>query len=83
MNKVIALILVGLCVSGCTQPDRAHRVLADQGYTEIKLHGYDWWNCSEEDTYKDKFTAKSPTGKDVSGVVCAGLFFKGSTIRFD
>lgn len=47
------------------------------------MTGYDWLNCSEDDVFHDKFTAKGPTGRRVSGAVCAGLLFKGATIRLD
>jgi len=70
-------------LSACTQPDRAHAVLEGAGYTQIQMQGYDFFNCSEDDTYHDKFTAVGPSGKRVSGVVCAGFMFKGATIRLD
>ena len=79
----LALPFLLFLSTGCTQPDNAKRILEDQGYTEIQMRGYDILNCSEDDAYKDKFIAKGPTGKTVSGVVCAGLMFKGSTIRLD
>lgn len=81
--KTLLAILIAACLAGCTEPDRAHAVLEGAGYTEIRMGGYDWLNCSKDDQYHDKFTAKGPTGKTVSGVVCAGLFFKGATIRLD
>ena len=76
------LLTAAIILAGCTQPDHARKVLESAGYTEIQMQGYDWINCSEDDMYRDKFTAKGPTGKPISGVVCAG-FFKGSTIRLD
>ena len=79
----ILILAAVVAFTGCTQPDHAARILEQQGYTDIKMQGYDFFNCSKDDTYHDKFTAKGPTGKPVSGVVCAGLFFKGSTIRLD
>lgn len=77
------LIIVAILLTGCTQPERAGRVLLESGYTDIQLQGYDWMNCSKDDTYHDKFTAIGPSGRKVSGVVCSGLMFKGSTIRLD
>jgi hypothetical protein len=81
MKKLIVFAMVVL--SGCTQPDVATRVLSGAGYKDIQMHGYDWLNCSKDDQYHDKFTATGPTGQKVSGVVCAGLWFKGATIRLD
>lgn len=78
-----ALLLSAALMSGCTQPETARAILERAGYTQIQMHGYDWFACSKDDTYHDKFTAIGPAGKPVTGVVCAGLLFKGSTIRFD
>jgi len=80
--KLVAMLCVS-ALAGCTQPDHARQVLESAGYTEIQMTGYDWLNCSEDDVFHDKFTAKGPTGRRVSGAVCAGLLFKGATIRLD
>lgn len=80
---IIAAILgISLTLSGCTQPDRSFFTLQDQGYTEIKIGGYAWFMCSEDDNFATRFTAVSPSGTKVSGAVCSA-FFKGATIRFD
>jgi hypothetical protein len=76
-------ILSALVLTACTQPDDSKRVLESAGYTNVQTGGYDFFNCSEDDTFKTRFTATGPNGKQVAGVVCAGLFFKGSTIRID
>lgn len=83
IQMLIWSILAAFCLSACTKPDHAARVLESAGYTDIQMHGYVVFGCSEDDQYHDKFTAKGPTGKPVSGVVCAGLVFKGATIRLD
>lgn len=83
MKRIMTIVAIAMLAAGCTQPDTARRVLESQGYTDIKMGGYDWFNCSKDDMYHDKFTAKGPTGQRVSGVVCAGLLFKGSTVRLD
>ena len=82
-RTIAAIIAAASALAGCTQPDHARKVLEGQGYTEIQMQGYDWLNCSKDDMYHDKFTAKGPTGKPVAGVVCAGLLFRGATIRLD
>ncbi len=78
-----ASLLTILALSACTNNDGAKTVLENNGYTDVKMTGYNIWACSKGDSYHSGFTAKSPAGKQVSGTVCAGLFFKGSTIRFD
>lgn len=81
--KHILTLTAALILSACTQPDDSRRVLESAGYTNVQTGGYDLMNCSQDDTFKTRFTAVGPNGKPVSGVVCAGLFFKGSTIRID
>ena len=74
------VLLVGL--TGCTKPHESERVLRDQGYTDITIQGYGMFRCDEKDTFSTRFTAKSMSGKYVSGTVCSGLL-KGNTIRLD
>lgn len=82
MKHLIVLLAV-LALAGCTDPNNAYRVLSNSGYTNISVGGYDWLNCSKDDFYHTSFYATSPSGQSVNGVVCAGLFFKGSTIRLN
>jgi hypothetical protein len=84
MRPISFIIALGLAftLSGCTQPDRTFFTLQDQGYTEIKIGGYGFLRCSEDDIFATNFTAVNANGARVSGTVCAGIF-KGSTIRFD
>ncbi|AEC53152.1 hypothetical phage protein [Synechococcus phage S-CRM01] len=84
MRPIVFVIVLSLAfgLSSCTQPDRAFFTLQDQGYTEIKIGGYGFLRCSEDDNFATNFTAVNANGSRVSGTVCSGLF-KGSTIRFD
>jgi hypothetical protein len=76
-------ILAALVLVGCTQPDKAAQLLKAQGYTDIEITGFNFFSCSEDDAYHTGFTAKTVTGATVRGTVCAGMFFKGATIRFE
>jgi hypothetical protein len=79
-------LLIGaalLVIAGCTDPENARRILRDSGYTNIAMTGYNWGACSSEDTYHTGFVATSPSGYEVKGTVCAGPFYKNSTIRFE
>lgn len=80
---IIVFIAGMFYLKGFVDPERAKRTLEAAGYTEIQFHGSDLFNCSEDEFSRDKFTAIGLNGRPVSGVVCAGLFFKGSTIRLD
>lgn len=81
--KTTVAILLALSLIGCTRPDSATRVLQDAGYSDIKITGYRWFACGEDDTMHTGFEAKGPTGRRVTGIVCEGLLFKASTIRLD
>lgn len=84
MKKMpLVLVLVTLFLSACTQPNDATRVLENSGYSNVKIEGYAWFACSDDDAFSTKFSATGPTGRPVSGAVCSGLFMKNSTIRLD
>lgn len=78
-----ALVLVAalLAASGsCSRTDMAVSILQSQGFTEIQMHGYQWFACGD-DPFSDGFTATAASGSKVSGVVCSG-FLKSATVRF-
>lgn len=75
------IFLCFLALFSCTNHDKAKSVLSGDGYENIEITGYDWFACSRDDFYSTGFVA-TKNGKRVSGVVCSGLLFKGSTIRF-
>lgn len=60
----------------------ATRVLQANGFTNIKITGYKWFN-GNHDYYNTAFEATSVNGTRVSGNVSRGILFKGSTIRLD
>jgi hypothetical protein len=65
-----------------TDPAGATKTLEDSGFSNVKPGGYSWFGCGKGDLYHTTFKATNAQGKQVSGVVCKGVF-KGSTIRFD
>lgn len=77
---LFALAVLGL--SGCTKPDSARKLLEREGFTDIQITGLRFFGCSEDDWFKTGFKAKK-NGQGATGVVCAGLLFKGATVRFD
>jgi len=81
MKRLMLIAVVAVLANGCTDSKTTTRVLTEQGYTEIEVGGYDAFACSDDDTFATKFTAKGPSGKRVSGVVCSD-WLKGSTVRF-
>ncbi len=80
-----ALMLALVCLPGCYAPDAAQTALADAGYTQVAVSRAPllaFSKCSSGDDYEAWFTGTGPTGRAVSGAVCAG-WFKGSTVRLD
>ncbi len=80
--KKIALIAALVALAGCTDEPKARRALESNGYTDIKITGYDPFGCDTHDTFATGFQARSPNGQFVEGVVCSD-WMKGATIRFD
>lgn len=74
--------LVAAACGGFTDPKGATRVLQDQGYTNIEITGWRPFAGSDDDTFHTGFSATSPGGRRVTGVVTSG-FFKGNTVRLD
>lgn len=82
MKKILLAVTLAMFVGCASNPSGAEQVLLDAGYTSITIEGLAPLSCGKEDFYRTSFTAIGPTGRPVSGAVCAGLFFKGATIRF-
>jgi hypothetical protein len=76
---LVALLLIA--PRACTSPDETVRQLSQMGYTEIKTTGYDFFACSDDDSFSTGFEATSPNGTRVTGVYCSG-WMKAGTIRF-
>lgn len=75
---VFAIILVAI---GCDDPNGSERVLRQSGYTNIKAGGYRYIYNGNDD-YVTEFSATSPNGEKVTGVVTYS-WGKGRTIRLD
>ena len=87
-NLITFFLILGVCLltlflSGCTKPKETKKILTNLGYTDVKITGYRYFGCSEDDHYHTGFTADSRAGANVSGVVCSGFLTKGSTVRYD
>jgi hypothetical protein len=80
MKILAAMILTTAFVAGCSDPQSATRALESQGFKNIKITGYAWLGCSEDDAWRTGFEADALSGRRVAGVVCSGIF-KGSTVR--
>lgn len=73
---------VALLLTGCTDVDETNRVLKSQGYTGINITGHEFFSCSSDDFSSTGFSATNAAGRQVSGVMCCGMFFKSCTVRW-
>ena len=64
-----------------SNPAESAKVLKQQGYTDIKFTGVDYWGCGSGDSTHDGFEATNTANNKQSITVCRG-FSKGSTLRF-
>ena len=80
MKRIFMMVAVIAVLAGCSSKTDAEKALTSAGYTDIVTDGYSMFGCSDDDSFKTKFTANGPTGVKTTGVVCSG-WFKGATIR--
>lgn len=78
--KRLTILVVLAALTACSDNDGARKALEGAGYSDIKIDGYSFTGCGQNDWTSTEFHAKGPTGKPVEGVVCGG-WPKGSTIR--
>lgn len=85
MNRYVKVIMVVsmFALAGCgVNVKSATNALEAQGITNVKILGYSFFGCSEDDTFRSNFTGIGSNGKPISGTVCQGVW-KGTTIRYD
>lgn len=81
MKQLIAIIVLCILLTSCNGNATSTTILEEQGYTNVKITGFNPFACSEDDMYRLNFTAISPNKTPVKGVVCSAPL-KGYTIRF-
>ncbi len=85
MKKLLTLAIVASLLSSCTNSDdflKGKKQLEQQGYSDIKDTGHNFFCCDEKDTFSSGFTCKDKLGNTVKGCICSGIL-KGVTIRFE
>lgn len=81
MKKYVVVLVTMLLSIGCTNPQGATDVLEIQGFKNVRITGYNLFDCAKDDFYHTGFEATAPDGRTVYGTVCEGLIFKSSTVR--
>lgn len=86
LSLVLVAAVVGVVFLGtgwtATDPATATRVLQQAGYHDVRMTGYRWFACGDDDYFSTGFEATSSNGNRVSGTVCEGIL-KSNTIRLD
>jgi hypothetical protein len=85
MKRKLIFITLVLLLTSCTSDsdfNKGKKQLEQQGYTDVKNTGYDWFCCDDKDTFSTGFKAKDSNGMTVKGCICSGVL-KGITIRFE
>ena len=80
--RVAVATFIALLTVGCTNETGAVGALRSAGYKDIRMTGYRFFMCSQDDLYATGFTATGPSGLPISGAVCEAPL-KGKTIRLD
>lgn len=77
----IAVAVAVICINAPTDAQLA-KVLEDQNYANIVIHGYSYFGCGQ-DVYSYSFTAtRLDNGRTVNGYLCSGIM-KGYTTRLE
>lgn len=84
MKKIFVSAFLALTLASCgVNQSRAVKNLEASGLTNVRVGGYAWFACSQDDSFGSTFTATGANGQPVTGSVCSGFWGKGMTIRFD
>ena len=82
MKKIYIVTLLSFMLASCgVDPVAGERALKAQGVTDVKISGWAWFGCAEDDSFRSNFTGTGSDGKPVSGTLCSG-WFKGITVRY-
>lgn len=85
LTLAFASLLLVAVLFGCTSSndfDNGKKQLEQQGYTDVKNTGYNFFCCDEKDTFSTGFECKDKNGNIVKGCFCSNVL-KGVTIRFE
>lgn len=81
MKKLLILLPLCLLLTSCDGSSSSIQILQSQGYQNVEITGFNLLACSQDDMFRYNFTASTPEGKNVRGVICSAPL-KGYTLRF-
>lgn len=82
MRKVVSILLLvlSLFLFGCTDKENSEKFLKKEGYKNITITGYNFFECTKDHKESTGFIAEK-NGKIVEGTVCAGMLLKNYTVK--
>lgn len=80
--KKLRCALLAVLALGCTDESSTRHALANEGFTDVEITGFDLWACGDDDFSCTAFTATNPQGARVEGAVGCGLILKSCTVRW-
>lgn len=84
MKKILLISALAL-ISACTSSNdfnNGKSQLEQQGYTDVKNTGHNFFCCSNDDSFSTGFSCKDKSGNTIKGCFCSSVL-KGVTIRFE
>ncbi len=84
MKKILLILIAPFFIQCSSENDfkKGKQQLEQQGYTDIKNTGYNFFCCSEDEEFSTGFKCKDKKGNTVKGCFCSN-FLKGITVRFE
>ncbi len=82
LRKIVSVLFVTstLFFFGCADKENAERFLKKEGYKNITITGYNFFECDNSNKESTGFIAQK-NGKVVEGTVCVGMLLKNYTIK--
>ena len=84
--SLVVFVVIGICwaIWGDSQSEaqaKAKRAIEDSGFSNVVIDGNVFLACDSGDAYRLGWHGTNRDGHPVQGQACAGLFFKGWTVR--
>ena len=77
---VLFTIILTLSFLGCTDRESSEKILKKEGYRNITITGYNFFECNNNDKGSTGFVAEK-NGKIVEGTVCSAMLLKSYSIK--
>lgn len=73
---IISIVFLAAFMVACTNEYRTKQFLTKKGFSFIKINGFSFNSCPDNEFYRTSFTAYNQNGKKIKSFVCCGLISK-------